>query len=484
MRSARLIPRSRFERLRRRVMGATPTLLIALAQQPLGAQSPATVLAIADVTVVDGTTPEPRRGWTVVVANGRITQAGPSGTVRVPRGARVVNGTGRYLIPGLWDMHVHLSEKDVEWLALLVAHGVTSVRDVGVLRRSQADSLVGVATRRGLPSARIATAGVMVETQRSLAFMERLATLAAATPHPTPSWSLGRLAVTTPSGAEAVADTVVRVGGTMLKFIDPGSPAVFFALARAARARRLTLVGHAPQALRTVGPWAAVDSGQRSFEHVFGLARALDTMPPASRSAFAARMREKNAALVPTLLVSGQDSVPTDRFRSLISDSLGTIDRRNRWISGFHRSQWAVRLRVQRDDQPWSPGAMMQQYQRDANALAEMHALGIPILPGTDLGVYLVYPGSSLHDELALLARDARMTPHDVLRAATLASAQWLGVADSLGSVRAGQLADLVLLNADPITDVKNLADIHGVVARGRLYDRPALDSLRAWKAR
>ena len=244
------------------------------------------------------------------------------------------------------------------------------------------------------------------------------------------------------------------------------------------------LVGHAPQTLRTVGAWAAVDSGQRSFEHVFGLARALDTMAAASRTAFGARMRERNAALVPTLLVSRQDSIPTDRFWSLIRDSLGTIDLRNRWISAFERSRWAVRLGMLRDGRPRSPEASMQQDQREANALALLHRLGVPILPGTDLGIYLVYPGSSLHEELALMARDARMTPYEVLRAATLASAQWLGVADSVGSVQAGQRGDLVLLNADPTTDVKHLADINAVVTAGRIYDRSALDRLRAWKAR
>ena len=467
-----------------RLILPAPGVLASSARPQARAQSPSAVVAFVDVTVVDGTTPQPRSGWTVVVANGRIVHAGPTPTVSVPRGARVVSGTGRYLIPGLWDMHVHLNEKDVEWLPLLVAHGVTSVRDVGTLRRADADSLVLVATRRGLPTPRIATGGFMVETPSSLAFMERLATLAAATSHATPFWSRGRIAVTMPSGAEAVADSVVRAGGTMLKFIDPGSPQVFFALARAARARRLTLVGHAPQALRTVGPWAAVDSGQRSFEHVFGLAGALDTMAAASRTAFGARMRERNAALVPTLLVSSQDSIPTDRFWSLIRDSLGTIDPRNRWISAFERSQWAVRLGVQRDGRPRSSEALMQQYQREANALASMHQLGVPILPGTDLGIYLVYPGSSLHDELALMARDARMTPYEVLRAATFASSQWLGAADSVGAVRPGQLADLVLLNADPTTDVKHLADIHAVVMAGRFYDRSALDRLRGWKAR
>ena len=449
-------------------------------------QNQSTAIVIAGVNVADGTTQELRRDWTVVIREGRIVAAGPSQSVSIPARATRVDGAGRYLVPGLWDMHVHLAEKDVEWLPLLVAHGVTSARDVGTLRRADADSMRRVVASRGLPSPRIATAGMVVETPGSFAFMGRLASLAAQTRHPTPRWERGRLAVTTPAQAMAAADSTVRFGGTMLKFIDPGSPEIFSALAVAARTRGLTLVGHAPQALRTLGPWRALDAGQRSFEHVYGIARMLDTIPPANRPAIAARMRERRAALVPTLLVSGQDGIPTDRFWSLVEDSLGQIDPRNRWISAHERTQWAVRLGMLRDPaRPPAPiDAWKRGYDREASALRELHRLGAPILPGTDLGMYLVYPGSSLYEELELLVRDAGMTPFEALKSATLASAEWAGVADSVGSIRRGMTSDLVLLDADPLASVANLARVRAVIVGGRLFDRAALDAILRWKAR
>ncbi len=438
-------------------------------------------LAVVGVSVADGTTPELRRDWTVVVREGRIVAAGPSGAVRVPRGATVVAGAGRYLVPGLWDMHVHLDGKDDAWLPLLVAHGVTSVRDLGALRAAEADSMRRAAAARGLPVPRIATSGFVVETARSLAFMERLATLAARTPHPTPRWARGRLVVDRPAMADGVGDSVVRAGGRMLKFIDPGTPETYDALARAARTRGLALVGHAPQALRAVGPWRALDAGQRSFEHLYGIAGALDTMPAESRAAFAARLREREAALVPTLLVSGQDRIPTDRFWALVGDSAGRVDPRNRWISAHERAQWAVRLAMLRDPvRPAPVEAAGRAYDREAAALRALNGLGAPILAGTDLGMYLVYPGSSMHEELGMLARDVGLTPFEALRAATLAAARWSGVADSVGSVRVGQVADLVLLDADPLADVAHLARIRAVVVGGRLYDRAALDAIVA----
>lgn len=443
-------------------------------------------VAFVGVAVADGTTPEPRRDWTVVVRDGRIAAAGPSREVRAPAGATVIDGAGRYLIPGLWDMHVHLNDRDTHWLALLAAHGVTGVRDLGALRAAEADSMRREAGGRGLPVPRIATAGFLVETEGSMAFMGRLAAGAAATPHPTPRWDRGHLVVTTAAGAEAAADSVVRAGGTILKFIDPGTPSLYNALADAARSRGLMLVGHAPQTLRVASPWRALEAGQRSFEHMWGFAAALDTMPAPSRAALAARMREQGAAYVPTLVVSGQDAIPTARFWTLVNDSTGAIDPRNRWISARERTQWAVRLRMLRtpDRGPRWIESFQRGYDREAAALRELHRLGAPVLPGSDLGMYLVYPGAGLHDELALLARDAGMTPFEVLRSATLAPTRWLGIADSVGSIRPGQAADLVLLDADPLADAAHLARIRTVMVAGRVFTRSALDSILAWRAR
>ncbi len=467
---------------------ALASVLAACAGGRAGGDAPAagSTLAITHVGVADGTTPELRRDWTVVVRDGRIAAAGPAGAVSVPAGATVVDGSGRYLVPGLWDMHVHLNDRDAQWLPLLVAHGVTSVRDVGAFRAAEADSVRREVIARGLPAPRIATAGFVVETPASLAFMERLATAAAATPHPTPRWNRGRLAVATPAQAQAVADSVVRAGGSMLKFIDPGTAANFRALASAARSRGLLLVGHAPQTLRVASPWQALDAGVRSFEHMWGFASALDTMAAPSRAALAARMRDQDAAYVPTLIVTGQDAIPTARFRALVDDSLGTVDPRNRWISPAERAQWDVRLRILRAQERTaaSIASFQRGYDREAATLRELHRLGAPVLPGSDLGMYLVYPGSSLHDELALLARDAGMTPFEALRSATLASARWMGMADSVGTIRPGQVADLVLLDADPLASVANLARVRTVLVRGRVHDRAALDVILAWRAR
>lgn len=121
----------------------------------------------------------------------------------------------------------------------------------------------------------------------------------------------------------------------------------------------------------------------------------------------------------------------------------------------FHRQRWAVLLGV----------------------VGEMYRAGVPILAGTDAGAAYTYAGFSLHDELGLLV-DAGLTPAAALRAATLGPAELLGATDSLGTIGAGKLADLVLLEANPLEDIANTRRIHAVIANGRTFDRAALDSL------
>jgi imidazolonepropionase-like amidohydrolase len=121
----------------------------------------------------------------------------------------------------------------------------------------------------------------------------------------------------------------------------------------------------------------------------------------------------------------------------------------------------------------------MDFYLRGLQATGDAHRAGVRVLAGTDAGDSFVYPGSSLHDELAELVA-AGLTPAEALRAATLGGAEFLGRTADFGAVRAGRMADLVLLDADPLADVRNTARIRAVVVGGRLLDRAALDGLVA----
>jgi hypothetical protein len=132
-----------------------------------------------------------------------------------------------------------------------------------------------------------------------------------------------------------------------------------------------------------------------------------------------------------------------------------------------------------------APGpALSRAFYRDMEAqVAEMHHAGVHLLAGTDAGSACLVPGFSLHDELAVLVKSG-MSPLEALRAATLEPARFLGATDSLGVIAPGQLADLVLLDADPLADTHNTALIRAVMADGRLLDRPTLDALLAESAR
>lgn len=186
-------------------------------------------------------------------------------------------------------------------------------------------------------------------------------------------------------------------------------------------------------------------------------------------------------AIVPTMVNYYQWLlVPPAQARRILADTTGQIEPRRRYISGYLLEDWweQVRERGRFKDALIRRFILPRAYRGVLRDLREMHAAGVRILPGTDVAVALMYPGFSLHEELGYFAEKIGMTPLETLVSATRAAAEFSGMSDSLGTVEVGKLADLVLLQADPLVDIRNVGSIHAVVARGELLDRPALSRL------
>jgi hypothetical protein len=270
-------------------------------------------------------------------------------------------------------------------------------------------------------------------------------------------------------------DSIARLGVDFIKVRTVASTEVYRAIAAATAKHRLPLVGHATEV-----PFEEIlRANQRSAEHT--VYPSLQGLPPKQRASLIADMARRGIVLVPTA-VSYYESLDLSnaRMRRLLNDSLGATDPRRRYVSGYLLDDW----REQLEERPGGlrasiQGAVVGRIHSSAVKDAkEMRRAGVHILPGSDLAVIGIYPGSSLHDELRLFVDRLGMTPMDAIVSATRQSAEFFGMQDSVGTIARGHVADMVLLTADPLVDIRNTMKIHAVFLRGRLLDRPELDRI------
>jgi imidazolonepropionase-like amidohydrolase len=430
------------------------------------------VLVIRNVTVIDGTGAGPQSGMTVVVEHNRIGAVGAEGSVTYPPSAPIIDGTGEYLIPGLWDMHVHLDELDTT-LPLFIVNGVTTVRDMG----SELDRTV--ATREQIEAGtligpRIKTSGMMVESSSWVAQYVDLMREQGTDEEAVEEFLRTRIAVGDPQEARAAVSSLTARGADFIKIRHAESPEVFAAIAEAAADAGTHLAGHYVWILSLV---ESADGGQRSIEHNI-LPGFNERTPEQKREIFDALLRN-DTHFVPTLVTNAVETLPLDRVSAIAEDAEGAIDPRNRYVSRELRQVWieTVAVNVADDERP-PPEVIQQMITSSDQFLYDARQAGVKMLAGTDVPTVGTVPGFSLHDELALLVETYGMTPMEALRSATALPAAFMGMDAEVGTIETGKLADLVLLDADPLADVTNTRRIDTVIANGRVFDRPTCERL------
>ena len=423
-------------------------------------------LAITDVTVVDGTGGSGRPHMTVVISGGRISAVDPLARAVISPQATLIDGRGKFLIPGLWDMHVHLAKAGASSPGLFVANGVTSVRDMGgdfaVVRRWRDEIAAGVRV-----GPRIRTAGPILESAERVRRMKARGTV-----EPVDRF---RAPVADTADAQRVVDSVARLGVDFVKVRTTTSPAVYAAIASSARRAGLTLAAHGD----IVPLEDMLRAGQRSIEHA--VFPSLQKRDSSTRAGLIRELAKARVAVVPTMVNYYQWLlVPPADARRVIEDSLGRIDARRRYVTGYLLDDWREQLaeRGSLKDALVRRLYLPRVYSGILRDLREMHRAGVRILPGTDVAVALMYPGFSLRDELAYFVDMIGMTPLEAVRSATRFAAEFSGMGDSLGTVEVGKIADLVLLDANPLVDIRHVGRIHAVIVGGRLFDRSKLDEL------
>ena len=437
-------------------------LVLALAGCGEGSHSDA--IAFQGATLIDGTGAPPRRDMTVVVNGGRIMQVGPADSVRPPRGTRVVDASGYYITPGLWDMHVHLSKAKAEALPVLVANGVTSVRDMG----GDLEELRG--WQRGITAGeivgpRIKMPGPMLEAP---ATVKRLA---ASKTHE--KWLVTRVPIPDTASASRVVDSLTALGVDFIKIREAASNETYAAVVRAAHRRGMMVVGHAPYGM---DPVKGASLGVASFEHA-SYPYPLDSVP-ASRKRILDAFVSNHIVIVPTLVAWWTHLMDEDSVRVLVEDSTGARDPRRRLISDFLAYEWRVDIDKSKRKNNATMLGWRNFFFTQARDLRAMHQAGVTMLPGSDLAGPPLFPGYALHDELENLVRYVGLTPMEVIESATRQPAEFFGMEDSLGTVEPGKVADLVLLSANPLEDIGNTRRIVGVVLNGRYIDRDGIRGL------
>ncbi len=445
--------------------------------------TPTRITALTDVTVIDVATGRRDRHQTVLISGDRIIGVG---RIPVPRGAVEINLSGKYVIPGLADMHVHSVGDERVSPPLYLANGLTTVREMAGTNPMLYDWRDRIAAGT-LLGPRMVVASNIIDGDPTL-------------------WDPNLIQVIVVDDADSARAAVRRVkseGADFVKVYSRLSRESWRAIVDDARKVGLTVHGHGPDEVTSK---EVSNAGQRSIEHIHSLGLAVSTQEaevrrmlleikvatgdynswfrqmhpiewiaantysPSRAADVFGTLRRNRTRVTPTLTMHNVlDQIDYTELdptlaKYLSEESIGTYDYVIQNLYGANRTA----EEISHQKQMW---AWRQRFVR------ELFAHDVPIMAGTDTGTPYSVPGFALHDELAHLV-DAGATPRQALYAATVEPAKFLGL--NTGAVEPSKIADLVVLDADPLTDIRNTRRIHTVVTRGRVIGPAQREQLLA----
>ncbi|OGD31065.1 MAG: hypothetical protein A2V45_16640 [Candidatus Aminicenantes bacterium RBG_19FT_COMBO_58_17] len=419
------------------------------------------------------------------ITGDRITDIKKNRHIRLPKGVQVIDAKGKYLIPGLWDMHVHWY--DEKFLNLFIANGVTGVRQMSGFQlhldwRERAK-------RGDLLAPRQVIGSMIVDG-------------------PGATW-VGSIEVGNEQEARDAVRKIKESGFDFVKIYNGIPRGAYYALADEAAKQGLPFAGHVPH---SVSALEASDAGQKSIEHLNGVLEACSPdgqeitqgylkytagvnnrkgMDAARRQAMrslrekmlATYDEEKAGTLFARFANNGTWQCPTlvvNRVLAFIDKPDLRNDPRLKYFPAAFRARWQPEnnpLWASRTAEDYA--VSKRRFRKEMTIVSEMRRAGVKFLAGTDTGNPYCFPGFSLHDELALLV-EAGFTPLEALQTATLNPAIFLGMTESYGAVEKGKIADLILLEADPLEKIENTKRISAVMLGGKLVGKQQIDEMLA----
>jgi imidazolonepropionase-like amidohydrolase len=408
-------------------------------------------VAYVGATLVDGRGGPPVPDAAVVVLDGKIAAAGPRRDVRIPSGARRVELAGKFLLPGLWDMHAHFEQ--VEWGPLYLAAGVTTVRDCGNemdFIRSVRDT---IEAGKGLGPTILLACFVDGESPGSI----------------------GTTRLRDESEIPAIIARFRDARCSQVKIYQSVPPKLIAPLAKAAHEAGLTVTGHVPTG---IGAVHAVEAGMDQINHIGFIVRALapDSYDP--DASLSGSVRTKAMKEMDLASPSSRRTLELFKSRHVVVDptmalaDLGTHSREEnaRREPGLAKVAEPLREPLASMGSPAGSESAALVWKADLDVLRALHASGIPIVAGTDQAV----PGHSLHREMEIYV-EAGFTPMEAIQSATIVPARAMGREKDSGTIEAGKRADLIVVDGDPLADIRNLRRVVTVVQAGRAYDAAKL---------
>lgn len=446
-------------------------------------------MAVVNVSVIDCTGSKEKPNMTVLVTDGKITAIEKFFRKNFGANTRIIDGKGKYLIPGLWDMHVHCLNDSLVFFPLMICNGITSVRD---MYNNAALFEMKTEWRKLINEGKLIGPNMYIP----------LAVFG-----PDQNWWWGIVVKSKEEAANFVREAKAS-GADFIKIYDLYDPEVYFSIVNEAKQAGIRVVGHCPISVNIAD---AADAGQSTFEHLLGILIASSSKEAQIRSQMVQKTHEvhdsfsdltrllfyvqsadisgtydvnKANNLFRRLKNSGSYQCPTLVFWKRLLTAINTdtcADGRFKNVPAKDLKYWydlkadLSTAKISKEDF----NLIRTLVKMDFQLVKELNRRGVKLLAGTDITWYKgkVMPKFGLHDELSLLV-EAGLSPMEALLTATKNAAEALGVLDKTGTLEVGKCADMVLLDANPLKDIQNTTKINSVVKAGNYYSRDKLDNL------